>query len=148
MEYLDFAIELARSGGDVLKHYMTREKEVELKSRANLVAVADKESEALIIRRINERYPHHAVLAEESGASGSGFGTLIQTSQRADSLLNFNLAKLFAANGDKERAVSYLYKAVEEGFKDLEKIKTEPAFAVLAEDVRYQQLIDTMLVPR
>jgi tetratricopeptide (TPR) repeat protein len=81
-------------------------------------------------------------------SSGSGFGTLIQTSQRSDSLLNFNLAKLFATNGDKERAISYLYKAVEEGFKDLEKIKTEPTFAVLAEDVRYQQLIDTMLVPR
>ena len=80
--------------------------------------------------------------------AGSGFGTLIQTSQRADSLLNFNLAKLFAANGDKERAVSYLYRAVEEGFKDIEKIRTDPAFAILAEDVRYQQLIDTMLVPR
>jgi tetratricopeptide (TPR) repeat protein len=81
-------------------------------------------------------------------SSGSGFGTLIQTSQRTDSLLNFNLAKLFATNGDKERAISYLYKAVEEGFKDLEKIKTEPAFALLAEDTRYQQLIDTMLTPR
>lgn len=81
-------------------------------------------------------------------SSSSGFGTLIQTSQRSDSLLNFNLAKLFANNGDKERAISYLYKAVEEGFKDIEKIKTEQAFAVLTEDVRYQQLIDTMLVPR
>jgi myo-inositol-1(or 4)-monophosphatase len=77
MEYLDFAIELARSGGGVLKHYMTREKQVELKARANLVTVADKESEALIIRRINERYPNHAVLAEESGASGSGEGKWI-----------------------------------------------------------------------
>lgn len=81
-------------------------------------------------------------------SASSGFGTLIQTSQRSDSLLNFNLAKLFANNGDKERAISYLYKAVEEGFKDVEKIKTEQAFAILAEDVRYQQLIDTMLVPR
>ena len=62
--------------------------------------------------------------------------------------MNFNLAKLFATNGDKERAISYLYKAVDEGFKDLEKIKTEPAFALLAEDTRYQQLIDTMLTPR
>jgi len=77
MEYLDFAMDLARSGGDVLKHYMTREKQVELKSRANLVTIADKESEALIIRRINERYPTHAVLAEESGASGEGEGKWI-----------------------------------------------------------------------
>jgi myo-inositol-1(or 4)-monophosphatase len=77
MEFLDFAMDLARSGGDVLKHYMTREKQVELKSRANLVTIADKESEALIIRRINERYPTHAVLAEESGASGEGEGKWI-----------------------------------------------------------------------
>src|SRR3989442_12928650 len=71
MEYLDFAIELARAGGDVLKQYMAGEKQVELKGRANLVRVADKESEALIISRIRERYPDHAILAEESGASGS-----------------------------------------------------------------------------
>jgi myo-inositol-1(or 4)-monophosphatase len=77
MEFLDFAMELARAGGDVLKHYMTREKQVALKSRANLVTIADKESEALIIRKINERYPQHAVLAEESGASGSGEGKWI-----------------------------------------------------------------------
>ncbi len=69
MEYLDFAVELAREAGGVLKHYMNREKHVELKGRANLVTVADRESEALIIRRIRERYPAHAILAEESGAS-------------------------------------------------------------------------------
>ena len=80
--------------------------------------------------------------------TGSGFGTLIQTSQRSDSQLNFNLAKLFASNGDKDRAISYLFKAVEEGFKDLEKIKAEPTFAILAEDTRFLQLIDTMAAPR
>jgi myo-inositol-1(or 4)-monophosphatase len=77
MEFLDFATELARAGGEVLRHYMAREKRVELKSKANLVTVADRESEALIIRRINERYPNHAVLAEESGASGKGQGKWI-----------------------------------------------------------------------
>jgi myo-inositol-1(or 4)-monophosphatase len=69
MEYLDFAIELARAAGGVLSHYMGREKQIEFKGRANLVTIADKESEALIIRRILERYPSHAILAEESGVS-------------------------------------------------------------------------------
>ena len=69
MEYLDFAIELAREAGGVLKHYMNREKHIEFKGRANLVTAADKESEALVIRRIRERYPGHAILAEESGES-------------------------------------------------------------------------------
>ena len=80
--------------------------------------------------------------------ANSGFGTLIQTSQRTDSLVSFKLARLFAMNGDKDRAISYLYKAVEEGFKDLEMIKNDPLLMVLADDVRYQQLIDTMLTPR
>src|SRR2546422_10524086 len=51
---------------------MAGEKEVGLTGRANLVTVADKESEALISRRIREQYPDHAILAEESGASGAG----------------------------------------------------------------------------
>ena len=80
--------------------------------------------------------------------NSSGFGTLIQTSQRTDSLVSFKLARVFAMNGDKDRAISYLYKAVEEGFKDLEMIKNEPLFMILADDVRYQQLVDTMLTPR
>jgi myo-inositol-1(or 4)-monophosphatase len=71
VEYLDFAVESARAAGGVLKHYMRRDKQVELKGRANLVTVADKEAEALIIDAIHKRYPHHAILAEESGASGS-----------------------------------------------------------------------------
>jgi myo-inositol-1(or 4)-monophosphatase len=71
MEQLDLAIEMAREAGEILKHYMDREKHVELKGQANLVTIADKESEAGIIRRILERYPTHGILAEESGASGA-----------------------------------------------------------------------------
>ena len=72
MQYLDTAIELARSAGDVLKHYSGRDKLVEFKGRANLVTIADKKSEEVIIRGIRERYPTHAILAEESGAIASG----------------------------------------------------------------------------
>jgi myo-inositol-1(or 4)-monophosphatase len=71
LEYLDFCVDLARAAGDVLKHYMDRDKHVELKGRANLVTIADKESEALIISRIRGRYPDHQILAEESGSSGA-----------------------------------------------------------------------------
>src|SRR5213594_2307835 len=61
MEYLDFAIDVARAAGDVLKHYMDREKLVALKGRANLVTIADIESEVLIIRRTLERYQAQAI---------------------------------------------------------------------------------------
>ncbi len=70
MEYLDFAVGLARAAGDVLKYYMDREKQVEFKGRANLVTIADRESEALIIGEIQRQFPGHAILAEESGAGG------------------------------------------------------------------------------
>ena len=50
-----------------MKHYVGRDKQVEYKGRANLVTIADKESEALVIRGIQQRYPDHAILAEESG---------------------------------------------------------------------------------
>jgi myo-inositol-1(or 4)-monophosphatase len=67
VEYLETAIQLARSAGDVLKHYARREKHVEFKGRANLVTIADKESEKLIIEGVRSRYPNHGILAEESG---------------------------------------------------------------------------------
>ena len=68
MEHLEFATELARAAGDVLRHYASRDKRVELKGRGNLVTIADMESEALMVRSIRSRYPDHGVLAEESGA--------------------------------------------------------------------------------
>jgi len=67
MKHLELAVQLAREAGDVLKHYADREKHVEFKGRANLVTIADKESEALIIRGVQQRFPDHAILAEESG---------------------------------------------------------------------------------
>ena len=77
----------------------------------------------------------------------SSFGTLIQTTQRNESMLNFYLAKVFAGSGDKDRAISYLYKAVEEGFKDVQKIRSEPSFSVLAEDERFAKLLESMTTP-
>ena len=67
--YLELASQLAREAGDVLKYYAGREKKIEHKGRANLVTVADRESETLIIREIRARYPNHTILAEESGMS-------------------------------------------------------------------------------
>jgi myo-inositol-1(or 4)-monophosphatase len=78
VEYLDLAKQLARDAGDILKHYTHREKQVEFKGRANLVTIADKESEALIIRGIQKHYPGHSILAEESGARESLHGANVR----------------------------------------------------------------------
>ncbi len=54
------------------------------------------------------------------------------------------MAKVFAEVGDKDRAISFLYRAYERGFKDTEKIKAEPSFSGLLDDERFQKLIQTM----
>jgi tetratricopeptide (TPR) repeat protein len=72
----------------------------------------------------------------------AGFGTLIQTSRRSDPLVSFYYAKIYAAQGDKERAISYLNRALDEGFKEYDKIKTEPAFRVLSSEEGYAKLMD------
>jgi len=74
----------------------------------------------------------------------SGFGTIIQTTNRNESMQSYYLAKVFAGAGNKERAISLLYKAYEGGFKDVQKIKAEPAFSDLLEDERFLKLMQTM----
>jgi len=69
VDYLETAIDLCRAAGDILNYYADRDKLVEFKGHANLVTIADKKSEELIIGGILSRYPSHSILAEESGAS-------------------------------------------------------------------------------
>ena len=46
--------------------------------------------------------------------------------------------------GDKDRAISLLYRAVENGFRDAKKLKDEPAFSELQTDERFLKLVETM----
>jgi myo-inositol-1(or 4)-monophosphatase len=72
VDYLETAIDLCRAAGDVLNYYADREKLVEFKGHANLVTIADKKSEELVIGGILSRYPSHSILAEESGTTQPG----------------------------------------------------------------------------
>jgi tetratricopeptide (TPR) repeat protein len=72
----------------------------------------------------------------------SGFGTLIQMSRRNDPTVSFYFAKIYAAQGEKERAISYLNRALDEGFTDFDKIRLEPVFKVLAMEEGYMKLLD------
>ena len=73
-------------------------------------------------------------------SDADGLGTLVKTAQRNGSLANFYLAKVFAENGDRDRTMSFLYRAVEEGFDD-ERMLRDPVFDLLTEDERFVQLI-------
>jgi myo-inositol-1(or 4)-monophosphatase len=73
-EFRAAAGELARGAGAILKDRLARERTVSIKGgNANdLVTDADQASEAYLLEGLGRRFPGHAVLAEESGASGEG----------------------------------------------------------------------------
>ena len=67
---LNFATELAYDAGRLTLGYFGRAAEglgLEHKADASPVTLADREAETLIRRRIESRYPEHAVLGEEFG---------------------------------------------------------------------------------
>ncbi len=63
----DFAVELARAAGAILREHYETPFAVEHKdTEINLVTEVDRASEELIIQAIRQRYPDHAIFAEES----------------------------------------------------------------------------------
>lgn len=70
------------------------------------------------------------------------FGVILQTQSAEDmAQFHFILAKSFATIGDVERCLFYLRRALEEGFRDVALLRTAPEFALVREDVRFQQLL-------
>jgi len=70
-EFVPAIAEIAREAGILLMGYFQTRIKVEYKGDVDLVTVADRESEALILSRIREQWPSHDVMGEE--------GTRIQT---------------------------------------------------------------------
>jgi myo-inositol-1(or 4)-monophosphatase len=66
-DYLNVAGEIAREAGALLAELFTQPLEIAYKRRADLVTRADRSSEALIVGRLRERFPDHAIVAEEGG---------------------------------------------------------------------------------
>ena len=63
------AEEAARLAGRVLAERFHGERTIEYKGGIDLVTDADRAAEAVLLDYLRQRYPRHAVLAEESGAS-------------------------------------------------------------------------------
>jgi myo-inositol-1(or 4)-monophosphatase len=62
---------MAREAGALLMDYLPQHVKIEYKGAVDLVTVADRESEALILERIRKQFPSHDVMGEE--------GTRIET---------------------------------------------------------------------
>jgi tetratricopeptide (TPR) repeat protein len=54
---------------------------------------------------------------------------------------HYYMAKTYAKAGQNERALLYLRKALEEGWKDREKMASEPEFVALRETPEFQELL-------
>lgn len=72
----------------------------------------------------------------------SSVGTLLQERSIEDrAKYHYYLAKTYAAVQMYERALLYLRKALEEGFKDRKRIPKEPEFEALLENAEFQRLV-------
>ncbi len=60
-------IDWARQAGEILRDGYEKKHEVEYKGQINPVTEIDKRSEALLLGRIQERFPKHTIVSEESG---------------------------------------------------------------------------------
>ena len=70
--YLETAVEIAREASSLVRDFAGRKIGYELKGEHDLVTAADRASESLIVKRLQERYPSHSIVAEEGGGqSGS-----------------------------------------------------------------------------
>jgi myo-inositol-1(or 4)-monophosphatase len=69
-DFLNVAIEAARAAGAILLEEYARPAQISYKGEVDLVTQADRRSEAEIIGILQREFPEHAIVAEESGASG------------------------------------------------------------------------------
>jgi tetratricopeptide (TPR) repeat protein len=72
----------------------------------------------------------------------SNYGTIIKTAELNQGMNNFYMAKLYAENGQMEKALAFLLKALENGFKEFEKITKDPDFKVLVQDERLTRFME------
>lgn len=68
--YLDFAVETAYLAGRLTLGYFQADTPAGFKSDGTPVTEADRKAEEVIRHRIEKRYPGHAVIGEEYGATG------------------------------------------------------------------------------
>ena len=89
--FLDIATEAACAGGAVLKFYQgnLQEEQVEEKRPGDLVTIADKESEAMVLSILQRHFPDHGILAEESGVLGNTESRYLWAIDPLDGTTNF-----------------------------------------------------------
>jgi len=70
--YLEVAVDIAQEAGKVLREEMERPPTIAYKGDFDLVTQADRRSEQVIVRLLQEHFPQHAVAAEEGTGKDTG----------------------------------------------------------------------------
>jgi myo-inositol-1(or 4)-monophosphatase len=72
LEFVPAIAEIAREAGALLMDYFHQHVKIEYKGEADLVTIADRKSEALILERLRSRWPSHDVVGEEGARIETG----------------------------------------------------------------------------
>jgi myo-inositol-1(or 4)-monophosphatase len=112
---LETAVEGARRAGRVLAERFHEPRTISYKGGIDLVTDADRASETVLLEWLRARHPDHAILSEESGASGSsarsGYRWIIDpldgTTNYAHQLPHFSVSIAVEAEGQVQVGVVY-----------------------------------------
>jgi myo-inositol-1(or 4)-monophosphatase len=107
------AVEVARSAGKLLREELGGPRHIQHKGVINIVTEMDQRSERLIVSRLRDAFPDHAVLAEEGGATAGGSAyrwhvdPLDGTTNYAHGLPIFAVSLGLERDGQMELGVAY-----------------------------------------
>lgn len=110
---LNLLTDISRHAGGILRDMHRTHIEVQHKSIADLVTAADKASEAYLLSEIQQRFPTHAINAEESGShAGDGrhqwfIDPLDGTLNYAHGMSFFSVSVGYACDGQLQQGVVY-----------------------------------------
>jgi myo-inositol-1(or 4)-monophosphatase len=71
-QFVEIAVDAARDAGALLLADFSRPKNISYKGEVDIVTESDRRSEALIVGRLRDHFPGHAIVAEEGGAGAAG----------------------------------------------------------------------------
>jgi predicted negative regulator of RcsB-dependent stress response len=67
--------------------------------------------------------------------------SLLPKQRDKDAIGLFWLTSIYAARGDKEKALEAMHKTLDAGYRDFSTIDASPYFSSLRSDLRFQELI-------
>jgi tetratricopeptide (TPR) repeat protein len=93
-------------------------------------------------KEASESYQKALELDPEVFEHRSAYGTLLLERTVAEKAkFHYYLAKTYANAGNTERAIQYIRMALEEGFKERQKLLEDPEFAKLRETAEFKELM-------